>query len=186
VWNTSPCQQPWTAEMPDPNRPAASQGIPVAVLCCCTRDPAVRISLLTSGAKRAQPLTSCMPSGGSTSTHVHPRRSPSSRVPTRPPLSACVAVLPCCTAPTPAKGTRTGRDECLTSGNPVHQATAACSPAHPSIGLATPRKQAFGTPLALPTSDPGVAATADSGRLGGEPVGYIPGTAQQLPLLRVD
>jgi hypothetical protein len=34
-----------------------------------------------------EPLTSCMPSGGSTSTRVHPRRSPSSRVPASPPAS---------------------------------------------------------------------------------------------------
>ena len=34
-----------------------------------------------------EPLTSCMPSGGSTSTRVHTRRSPSSRVPARPPAS---------------------------------------------------------------------------------------------------
>jgi hypothetical protein len=31
-----------------------------------------------------EPLTSCMPSGGSTSTRVHPCRSPSSRVPASP------------------------------------------------------------------------------------------------------
>jgi hypothetical protein len=34
-----------------------------------------------------EPLTSCMPSGGSTSTRVSPCRSPSSRVPARPPAS---------------------------------------------------------------------------------------------------
>jgi hypothetical protein len=34
-----------------------------------------------------EPLTSCMPSGGSTSTRVHPCRSPSSRVPASPPAS---------------------------------------------------------------------------------------------------
>jgi hypothetical protein len=44
-----------------------------------------------------EPLTSCMPSGGSTSTRVHPRRSPSSRVPASSPASAPVAVLSCCT-----------------------------------------------------------------------------------------
>jgi hypothetical protein len=46
-----------------------------------------------------EPLTSCMPSGGSTSTRVHTRRSPSSRIPVRPRGSAPVAVLTCCTAP---------------------------------------------------------------------------------------
>jgi hypothetical protein len=43
------------------------------------------------GAKRArsglEPMTSCMPSGGSTSTRVHPCRSPSSRVRASPPAS---------------------------------------------------------------------------------------------------
>ena len=34
-----------------------------------------------------EPLTSCMPSGGSTSTRVYLCRSPSSRVPARPPAS---------------------------------------------------------------------------------------------------
>jgi hypothetical protein len=34
-----------------------------------------------------EPLTSCMPSVGSTSACVHPRRSPSSRVPASPPAS---------------------------------------------------------------------------------------------------
>jgi hypothetical protein len=54
--------------------------------------------------RRFELLTSCMPVslGGSTSTHVHPRRSPSPCVPTRPPPSVCVAVLPCCTRPPPA------------------------------------------------------------------------------------
>jgi len=46
-----------------------------------------------------EPLTSCMPSGGSTSTRVSLCRSPSSPVPARPPPSTCVAVLSCCTAP---------------------------------------------------------------------------------------
>jgi hypothetical protein len=50
-----------------------------------------------------EPLTSCMPSVGSTSTRVHPCRSPSSRVPASPPASGCVAVLPCCTAAIPAQ-----------------------------------------------------------------------------------
>jgi hypothetical protein len=66
-----------------------------------------------------EPLTSCMPSGGSTSTRVHPRRSPSSPVPARPPLSMYVAVLPCCTAPLSGGGTSRARDKGLTSGNVV-------------------------------------------------------------------
>ena len=57
----------------------------------------VRISLLTSGAKRLEPLTSCMPSGGSMSTCVSLCRSPSSRV----PASAQVAVLPAVPLPSP-------------------------------------------------------------------------------------
>ena len=44
-----------------------------------------------------EPLTPCLQTTGSTSTRVHPRRSPSSRVPAKPPASTPVAVLPCCT-----------------------------------------------------------------------------------------
>jgi len=45
-----------------------------------------------------EPQTSCMPSGGSTSARIHPRRSPSQSVLHDPPPSAPVAVLFCCTA----------------------------------------------------------------------------------------
>src|SRR6266542_2761348 len=41
-------------------------------------------------------LTSCMPSPGSTSTRVHPRRSPSLSVHPQPSKSPHVAVLSCC------------------------------------------------------------------------------------------
>jgi len=58
-----------------------------------------KVSLTWVELSGLEPLTSCMPSGGSTSTHVHPCRSPSSRVPASPPASGWVAVLPCCTAP---------------------------------------------------------------------------------------
>jgi hypothetical protein len=44
-----------------------------------------------------EPLASCMPSTGSTSGRVHLCRSPSLHVSRRPPESAPVAVLPCCT-----------------------------------------------------------------------------------------
>jgi len=44
-----------------------------------------------------EPLTSCMPSAGSTSTRVCPRRSPSQSVHTGPAESAPVAVLSRCT-----------------------------------------------------------------------------------------
>ena len=44
-----------------------------------------------------EPLTSCMPSAGSTSTRVCPRRSPSQSVRTGPAESAPVAVLSRCT-----------------------------------------------------------------------------------------
>jgi len=83
AWNPVSCQQSWPGKMPDPNTRTAAQSAAVAVLSCCTHCPVFRISLLTSGAKR----TSCMPSGGTTSTHVHPCSSPSSRVPASPPAS---------------------------------------------------------------------------------------------------
>jgi hypothetical protein len=64
-----------------------------------------------------EPLTSCMPSHGSTSTRVYPCRSPSSRVPASPPASAPVAVLSCCTAARPARQTGYAYDRCVTSQN---------------------------------------------------------------------
>ena len=91
--------------MPDPNTHTAAQPTAVAVLSCCTR--CSNRSNFTSEQvelRGLEPLTSYMPSGGSTSTGGHPCRSPSSPVPARPPPSACVAVLPCCTAPIRAEG----------------------------------------------------------------------------------
>src|SRR5216684_4151588 len=52
-----------------------------------------------------EPLTPCLQTTGSTSTAVHPRRSPSPSVYPRLPGSAPVAVLPCCT---PLPSARTG------------------------------------------------------------------------------
>ena len=69
-------------------------------------------------------------SGGSTSTRVHTCSSPSAPVPARPPLSMCVAVLPCCTAPLSGGGTSRARDERLTSGELASQVTGACRLAH--------------------------------------------------------
>jgi hypothetical protein len=86
------------------NACTASQTAPVAVLCCCTPGPAVRIMLLTSGAKGTRTLTPCLQTTGSTSTHVHPRRSPSPGVLPRPPGAVPVAVLSCCTRAASAGG----------------------------------------------------------------------------------
>ena len=69
-------------------------------------------------------------SGGSTSTRVHPRRSPSSRVPASPPASAPVAVLSCCTAAIPAGSPSGAPDKALTSANPAHQVTGAPTGVH--------------------------------------------------------
>jgi hypothetical protein len=55
-----------------------------------------------------EPLTSCMPSQGRTSTRVSLCRSPSRDVPHGLPESARVDVLPCCIATEPANGTRHG------------------------------------------------------------------------------
>jgi hypothetical protein len=77
-----------------------------------------------------EPLTSCMPSGGSTSTRIHLCRSPSSRVPASPPASAPVAVLSCCTAAIPAGSPSGAPDKALTSANPAHQITGAPSGVH--------------------------------------------------------
>ena len=70
----------------------------VAVLCCCTLGPGC--SNLASDQvelRGLEPLTPCLQTTGSTSTRVHPRRSPSRSVYPRPSRSIPVAVLPCCT-----------------------------------------------------------------------------------------
>jgi hypothetical protein len=78
-----------------------------------------------------EPLTSCMPSGGSTSTRVYPCRSLSSRVPASPPASVSVAVLPCCTAAICA-GAPAVVPRCdLTSVNPLRQVTGASFGVYP-------------------------------------------------------
>jgi hypothetical protein len=71
-----------------------------------------------------------MPSHGSTSTRVHTRRPPSSRVPASPPASAPVAVLSCCTAAIPVGSPSGAPDKALTSANPAHQVTGASSGVH--------------------------------------------------------
>ena len=53
--------------------------------------------VLPGGAKGLEPLTPCLQTTGTTSTGVHPRRSPSRSVYPRPSRSVPVAVLPCCT-----------------------------------------------------------------------------------------
>ena len=53
-----------------------------------------------------EPLTSCMPSAGSTSIRVYRRRSPSQSVPTGSARSAPVAVLSCCTGQPSRPGPR--------------------------------------------------------------------------------
>jgi hypothetical protein len=60
-----------------------------------------------------EPLTSCMPSVGSTSSRVHLCRSPSWSVSHSAPPSGPVAVLSCCTVPPPLRSLRlmTSTDE---------------------------------------------------------------------------
>jgi hypothetical protein len=53
-----------------------------------------------------EPLTSCMPSAGSTSNAVRPCRSPSQEVRARPVKSAPVAVLSCCTGQSARSGSQ--------------------------------------------------------------------------------
>jgi hypothetical protein len=99
--------------------------------------------------RRFELLTSCMPSVGSTSAHVHPRRSPSPHVPARPPLSACVAVLSCCTAAIPLGATSRTPDETLTSANTAYQVTFAPSGVHP---VKEPRSRPLPLPRDLSTA----------------------------------
>jgi hypothetical protein len=120
-----------------------------------------------------EPLTSCMPSGGSTSTRVHLCRSLSSCVPARPPLSVCVAVLPCCTAATPPGATSRAPE-----GSPDQR-----QPCIPDYRCALRRAsgqrapEALATlPRTLPHSQPRTVA-----RLATTP--GAPRVAQQRPLL---
>ena len=58
-----------------------------------------------------EPLTPCLQTTGSGSTHVHPRRSPSQDVQLGPLRSRPVAVLPCCAhylGPGPSRGPAAG------------------------------------------------------------------------------
>jgi hypothetical protein len=79
------------------NACATLKRVLTAVLFCCTPGAAVRIFLLTCGATGLEPVTPCVQTEGSTSTGIHPHRSPSRDVPASPPRSAPVAVLSCCT-----------------------------------------------------------------------------------------
>ena len=99
-WKPTSGQQPTAGEISDPNTRTAAHPAAVAVLYCCTRC-SISSNLASDQVELSglEPLTSCMPSGGSTSTRVHTRRSPSLQVLHGPPESAHVAVLPCCTAP---------------------------------------------------------------------------------------
>ena len=63
---------------PGSNACAASHAIPVAVLCCCTAGPAVRIWLLTCGAKGTRTPAPLL---ANNRQHVHPRPSPQVTVP---------------------------------------------------------------------------------------------------------
>ena len=72
-------------------RCAASQAIPVAVLCCCTLGLAVRIIPLTCGAKGTRTPD---PLRANNRQHVHPRPSPQVTVPQR--VSASLQIRTCC------------------------------------------------------------------------------------------
>jgi hypothetical protein len=73
------------------NACAASPAVPVAVLRCCTTAPAVRISLLTSGAKGTRTPDPLL---ANNRQHVHPRPSPQVTVPER--VSASLQIRTCC------------------------------------------------------------------------------------------
>src|SRR5580693_6963366 len=118
--------------MPDPNTRTAAHPAAIAVRSCCTACSNCSNYVFSPvELRRFELLTSCLPSGGSTSTRVHPRRSPSSCVPARPPLSVCVAVLPCCTAPVPRRGSVPARYEGLDQRQPcitLQMSAARCTP----------------------------------------------------------
>ena len=131
-----------------------------AVLTCsiCSNFTSDQVEL-----RRFELLTSCMPSGGRTSTRVHLCRSPSSPVPMRPPLSTRVAVLPCCTAPVPRGGSVPARNEGWTSGNPVYRAPDERRSVHPhSIKQLT---RSLCRPSGAPAAPAGIVAAPDSSAL---------------------
>jgi len=98
----------------------------------------VRILLLSSGAKGTRTLTPCLQTTGSTSTHVHTRRSPSPGVLPHPARSAPVAVL-CCfpafPASVPCRGTPRPRRLTLPAG--THRPGHSCA-AFPATDMITP------------------------------------------------
>ena len=72
---------------PNSNACAASHAVPVAVLCCCTLGPAVRIMFLTSGAKGTRTPDPLLANNRQT---VHPRPYPQVTVLPRPSKAARV------------------------------------------------------------------------------------------------
>ena len=83
--------QPSARSKPASNACAASHAVPVAVLCCCTHGPAVRIMSLTCGAKGTRTPDPLL---ANNRQHVHPRPSPQVTVPER--LSASLQIRTCC------------------------------------------------------------------------------------------
>jgi len=91
------------------------------------------ISLTWVELRGFEPLTSCMPSTGSTSTAVRLCRSPSQEVLARPVKSAPVAVLSCCTGH-PA---RSGPERAPDQPEPPKKLYRGASPGKPSSDRAT-------------------------------------------------
>jgi hypothetical protein len=85
------CVPPTVRPKPRSNKRAASHAVPVAVLCCCTVGPAVRIMFLTSGAKGTRTPDPLL---ANSRQHVHTRPSPQVIVPQRPSVS--LWIRPCC------------------------------------------------------------------------------------------
>jgi len=86
-----PRPRPPARAKPNSNACAASHTVPVAVLCCCTHGPAVRITLLTSGAKGTRTPDPLL---ANNRQHVHPRPSPQVTVLER--VSASPWIRTCC------------------------------------------------------------------------------------------
>ena len=180
--NPVSCQQPQPGRMPNPNTHTAAQAAAVAVLSCCTRC-STRSNFASDQVELSglEPLTSCMPSGGSTSTRVHPCRSPSSPVPARPPPSACVAVLPCCTAPIRAEGHPLRPSWRPDQRQPRGTGYMRMPPGAPRHPVKQPRyARPFGTPLSLspPWLSPGSRGNHRHKQLAAATTTHIPGPHQ--------